>query len=102
MHECKDFFFSVSDPSGSNLFFLSSLFWSHRSRISAVIQGFLLLTMFAKDLTRCFSHCRVEPSTRGIYRYIEYFSHCRVQPSARGILARAQPISGAWPSARKI
>ena len=30
-----------SDPSGSNLFFLSSLLLSHRSRISAVIQGFL-------------------------------------------------------------
>ena len=29
-----------SDPSGSNLFFLSSLLLSHRSRISAVIQGF--------------------------------------------------------------
>ena len=28
-------------PSGSNLFFLSSLLLSHRSRISAVIQGFL-------------------------------------------------------------
>ena len=29
-----------SDPSGSNLFFLSSHLLSHRSRISAVIQGF--------------------------------------------------------------
>ena len=29
-----------SDPSGSNLFFLSSLLLSHRSRISAVIQVF--------------------------------------------------------------
>ena len=29
-----------SDPSGSNLFFLSSLVLSHRSRISAVIQFF--------------------------------------------------------------
>ena len=49
-----------SDPSGSNLFFLSSLLLSHRSRISAVIQVFFLLTMFAKDLTGCFSHCCVE------------------------------------------
>ena len=29
-----------SDPSGSNLFFLSSLLLSHRSRMSLVIQGF--------------------------------------------------------------
>ena len=49
-----------SDPSGSNLFFLSSLLLLHRSRISAVIQVFFLLTMFAKDLTGCFSHCYVE------------------------------------------
>ena len=50
-----------SDPSGSNFFFLSSLLLSHRSRISAVIQGFFfLLTMFAKDLTGCFSHRCVE------------------------------------------
>ena len=49
-----------SDPSGSNLLFLSFLLLSHRSRISAVIQGFFLLTMFAKDLTGCFSHCCVE------------------------------------------
>ena len=46
-----------SDPSGANLFFLSSLLLSHRSRIYAVTQGFFLLTMFAKDLTGCFSHC---------------------------------------------
>ena len=39
-----------SDPSSSNLFFLSFLLLSHRSRIFAVIQGFCLLTMFAKDL----------------------------------------------------
>ena len=31
-----------SDPSGSNFFFLSSLLLSHRSRISAVTQGFFL------------------------------------------------------------
>ena len=49
-----------SDPLGSNLFSLSSLLLSHRSRISAVIQGFFLLTMFAKDLASCFSHCCVE------------------------------------------
>ena len=53
-----------SDPSGSNLFFLSSLLLSHRSRISAVIQVcffvFFLLTMFAKDLTGCLSHCCIE------------------------------------------
>ena len=49
-----------SYPSASNLFFLSSLLSSHRSRISAVIQGFFLLTMFAKDLTGCFSHRCVE------------------------------------------
>ena len=49
-----------SDPSGSNLFFLSSLLFSHSSRISAVIQGFFLLTMFAKDLTGCSSHRCVE------------------------------------------
>ena len=51
-------YFSV--PSGSNNFFLSSLLPSHRSRISAVTQGFFFLTMFAKDLTGCFSHCCVE------------------------------------------
>ena len=54
-----------SDPSGSNLLFFSSLLLWHRSRISAVIQFFclfffFLLTMFAKDLTGCFSHCCVE------------------------------------------
>ena len=48
-----------SDPSGSDLFFLNSLLLSHRSRISAVIQVFFLLTMFAKDLIGCFSHCCV-------------------------------------------
>ena len=49
-----------SDPSSSNRFFLSSLLLSHRSRIYAVTQDFCLLTMFAKDLTDCFSHCCVE------------------------------------------
>ena len=33
-------FLYFSDPSGSNVFFLSSLLLSHRSRISAVIEGF--------------------------------------------------------------
>ena len=47
-----------SDPSDSFFFFLSSLFLSHRSRISAVIQVFFLRTMFAKDLTGCFSMTR--------------------------------------------
>ena len=62
MHLLKLLFISLSlsDPSGANLFFLSSLLLSHRSRISAVTQGFFLLTMFAKDLTGCFSHCCVE------------------------------------------
>ena len=63
----KIFFFSVSDPSGSNLFFLSSLLLSHRSRISAVIQGCFLLTMFAMDLTGCFSHCCVKGGDHCIY-----------------------------------
>ena len=49
-----------SDPSGSKHFFLSSLLLSDRSRISVVTQGFFLLTMFAKDLAGCFSHCYVE------------------------------------------
>ena len=49
-----------SDPSSSNRFFLSSLLLSHRSRSSAVTQGFCLLTMFAKGLTGCFSHWCVE------------------------------------------
>ena len=47
-----------SAPSGSNLFFLSSLLLSHRSRISAVIKGF-----FSSDdvcQAGCFSHCCVE------------------------------------------
>ena len=48
------------DPSGSNRFFLRSLLLSHGSRISAVTQGFVLLTMFAKGLTGCFSHWCVE------------------------------------------
>ena len=56
-----------SDPSGSNLFFLSSLLLSHRSRISAVIQFFFLLTMFAKDLIGCFSHCCVEVGDHWTY-----------------------------------
>ena len=62
MHLLMLLFISLyfSAPSGSDLFFLSSLLLSHRSRISAVIQGFFLLTMFAKDLTGCFSHCCVE------------------------------------------
>ena len=48
-----------SDASGSNIFFLTSLLLSHSSRISAVTQGvffLFFLTMFAKDLTGCFSH----------------------------------------------
>ena len=51
-----------SDPSGSNLFLLSSLLLSHRSRISAVTQvfSFFLLMIIAKDLTGCFSYCCVE------------------------------------------
>ena len=49
-----------TDPSVSNLLFLSSLLMSHRSRISAAIQVFFLLMMFAKDLTGCFSHCYVK------------------------------------------
>ena len=40
--------------SGSNLFFLSTLLLSHRSRISAVFS-----LLFAKDLTGCFSNCCV-------------------------------------------
>ena len=50
--------------------FLSSLLLSHRSRISAVIQFFFLvffLTMFAKDLTGCFSHCCVEGGDHWIH-----------------------------------
>ena len=43
---------------------------SHRSRISAVIQSFFLLTMFAKDLTGCFSHCCVEDGDHWIYACI--------------------------------
>ena len=42
MHLLMSLFTSLyfAAPSGSNLFFLSSLLLSHRSRISAVIQGF--------------------------------------------------------------
>ena len=42
MHHLMLLFTSLyfSDPSGSNFFFLSSLLLSHRSKISAVIQGF--------------------------------------------------------------
>ena len=57
----------LAAPSGSNLFFLSSLLMSHRSRISAAIQVFFLLMMFAKDLTGCFSHCCVESGDHWIY-----------------------------------
>ena len=46
--------------SGSNRFFLSSFLLSHRSRISAVTQGFFLLMVFAKYLTGCFSQYCVE------------------------------------------
>ena len=62
MHHLMLLFTSLcfSTPSGSNFFFLSSLLLSQRSRIFAVIQIFFLLTMFAKDLTGCFSHCCVE------------------------------------------
>ena len=56
-----------SDPSGSNLFFLSSLLLSHRSNIFVVTQVFFLLTMFAKDLTGCSSHCCVEGGDHWIY-----------------------------------
>ena len=59
---------NFSDPSGSNLFFLSSLLLWHRLRISAVIQGCcFFLTMFAKDLTGCFSHCSVEGGDHSIH-----------------------------------
>ena len=53
-----------SDPSGSIFFFLSSLLLSHRSRISAVI---LLLSVFVKDNTGCFSHCLVGGGDHRIY-----------------------------------
>ena len=44
------------------------LLLSHRSRISAVSSCcFFLLTMFAKDLTGCFSHCCVEGGDHRIY-----------------------------------
>ena len=57
--------FYFSDHSGSSLFFLSSLLLPHRSKLSAMAQFFFFLflfflTMFAKDLTGCFSHCCVE------------------------------------------
>ena len=48
-----------SDPSGLNLFFLSYLLLSHRSSISAVTR-LLLLTLFSKGLTGCFSYCCAE------------------------------------------
>ena len=60
-----------SDPSGSNLFFLSSLLLSHGTRISAMAQfRRCFLTGFAKDLTGCFSHCCVEGSDHGIHACI--------------------------------
>ena len=56
------------DLSGLNLFFLSSLLSWHRSRISAVTQGFFFWQwLFAKDLTGCFSHCHVEGSDHCIH-----------------------------------
>ena len=63
-----------SDLSGSDLFYLSSLLLSHRSTISAVAQGCFFLTMFAKDLTGCFSHCCVEGGDHWIYVCI-FFAH---------------------------
>ena len=71
-----------SDPSGSNLFFLSSILLSHRSRISAVIQDFSFLTMFAKDLTGCFSHCCVESVP--LYRWWKLFPGIVSQRSFAG------------------
>ena len=65
-----------SDPSGSNLFFFSSLPLSHRSRISSEAYVFLLLlffcffvfpTTFAKDFTSCFSDCCVESNDHWIH-----------------------------------
>ena len=53
--------------SGSNLFLLSYLLLSHRSRISAVTQGFFFWWCFAKDLTGCFSHCCVESGDHWIH-----------------------------------
>ena len=56
-----------SDASGSNLFFLSSLLFSQRSRISAVTRIFFFWRCFAKHLTCCFSHCCVEGGDHRIY-----------------------------------
>ena len=50
----------ISNSEGLDFLFLCSLLFSHGSKLSAITQGFSLLTMFAKDLTGCFSHCCVE------------------------------------------
>ena len=60
---CTSVYFS--DPFSSNLFFLSSLFLSHRSGISAMIQFFFLSFLSFSDHVcqgsqRCFSHSSSE------------------------------------------
>ena len=62
MHLLRLLFTSLhfSDPSGSNLFFRSSLILSHRTRVSAVIKVFSSSDNVCQDLTGCFSHCCVE------------------------------------------
>ena len=52
-------------PSGSNLFFLNPFVAQVKNFCS--YPGFFLLTMFAKDLTGCFSHCCVEGGDHWIY-----------------------------------
>ena len=48
-----------SEPLGSNLFFLFSPFVAQIKNFCRDT-GIFLLTMFAKDLTGCFSHCCIE------------------------------------------
>ena len=75
-----------SDPSGSNLFFLSSLLLSHRSRISAVIQVFFL---------RCLPKISLAVSVTAVLKvvFIESLSVSSLLMMVRG--ANLPPIK-AW------
>ena len=62
-----------SDPSGSKLFFLSSLPIVAQTKNFCMDPGFILPAMFAKDLTDCFSHCCVEDGNHWIHICIFIF-----------------------------
>ena len=92
MHLLRLLFTSLcfSDPSGSNLFFLSSLLLSHRSKKnvqwpSCCFFWFFFLTMFAMNLTGFRSHC------------FEGFQHIRIfQPFEVKLESSVFWLVGSW------